>query len=137
MYILKKIMKSKKGQTLVETALILPVVLLILLGIVEFGRLFCNYLVVSNASREGARYASLSKTDAEVKQKINELVSAAGISQDDITISFSNGEDIRIPGESIEVRVDYDHNLITPIVGPIISDSGVIKLTSATRMRVE
>ncbi|HPD01593.1 MAG TPA: TadE/TadG family type IV pilus assembly protein, partial [Acetivibrio sp.] len=43
---------------MVETALILPIVVLLLTGIIDFGILFNNYLVITNASREAARNAA-------------------------------------------------------------------------------
>ena len=51
--------RNSKGQSLVETALVLPLLLLIVFGTIEFGRVFNAYLVVSNASREGARAAAV------------------------------------------------------------------------------
>ena len=48
--------ERQKGQALIEFALVLPVLLVILLGIVEFGLILYNQHVITNASREGARY---------------------------------------------------------------------------------
>jgi Flp pilus assembly protein TadG len=50
---------SQQGQALIETALAMPVLLLVLFGIIEFGIALARYQVVTNASREGARAASL------------------------------------------------------------------------------
>jgi len=49
--------QKDSGQTLVEFALVLPLLLLLLFGIVEFGRIFHAKLVVTSAAREGARKA--------------------------------------------------------------------------------
>lgn len=51
--------RKEKGQGLVELAIILPLLLIILLGIIDFGRVFYAYVTVTNASREGARYGAL------------------------------------------------------------------------------
>ncbi len=51
--------RKEKGQSLVELAIILPLLLLILLGIIDFGRVFYSYVTITNASREGARYGAL------------------------------------------------------------------------------
>jgi Flp pilus assembly protein TadG len=53
---LQKIKAPAKGQSLLEFALMLPLLLLIVLGIIEFGRIFLLYTEASNAAREGARY---------------------------------------------------------------------------------
>jgi hypothetical protein len=50
---------TQSGQALIETALALPVLLLILFGVIEFGIALARFQVVTNASREGVRAASL------------------------------------------------------------------------------
>lgn len=52
-------MRSERGAELIEFALTLPLLLLLVLGIIEFGFLFQEYEVVTNAAREGARIGSL------------------------------------------------------------------------------
>lgn len=59
-----------RGATIVEFALILPLILGILLGILEFGWMIKNYLTLANATREGARIASVGRTIAETKSRI-------------------------------------------------------------------
>lgn len=54
-----------KGQSLVEFALVLPFLLLILLGAVDLSRAFQTYVVVTNAAREGARWAGTHPTDTD------------------------------------------------------------------------
>ena len=49
---------KERGQSLIEIAIILPILLLLLLGVAEVGMGLRNYLVVVNANREGARYAA-------------------------------------------------------------------------------
>lgn len=51
--------RSDEGAQLVEFALVLPLLLLIVLGIAEFGFIFQRYQVITNAAREGARMAML------------------------------------------------------------------------------
>lgn len=52
-----------RGQALVELALILPILLLILLAAIDFGRVLFSWIEVTNAAREGAAYAILNPTD--------------------------------------------------------------------------
>lgn len=52
-------LRSERGAELVEMALVLPVLLMVLVGIVEFGFMFQRFLVLSNAANEGARVAIL------------------------------------------------------------------------------
>lgn len=51
--------KEERGQSLVEFALILPILVLFILGIIDFGFIFFNYLTVEEASRDAVRYAVL------------------------------------------------------------------------------
>jgi len=59
-----RLLKNEKGQSLVEFALVLPVLMMILLGIIEFGWLFNAQITLTSAAREGARvYAIEGKVD--------------------------------------------------------------------------
>lgn len=55
--LIKRMRKSEAGQSMVEMALVLPILLLLIGGIMDFGWLFYNQLALTNAAREGARYA--------------------------------------------------------------------------------
>jgi len=103
---------SESGQALVEFALVVPIFLLLLLGIVEFARAWNIYEVLTDAGREGARNAvvdnSLMTADG-VKALVVEAGQRAGITIDpaDITITgFRAGR-----GETATVRIEYDHEL--------------------------
>ena len=49
---------DERGQSIVEMAIALPLLLLLTMAVVDFGRAYNNYIVVTNASREGARFGS-------------------------------------------------------------------------------
>lgn len=55
---MRKIISSNRGVSAVEFALVLPLLLVILFGIIEFGAVLYNQAVITNASREAARYAA-------------------------------------------------------------------------------
>lgn len=65
--------KSQEGQAIIEFALVLPILLLVLGGIIEFGILFYNKQVISNASREGVRagIVNLKDKDTGIKKPIH------------------------------------------------------------------
>lgn len=126
-------LKSKKGQSLVETALIMPVIILILTGIIDFGMMFNNYIVVSNASREGARSAAVGATDAQIKTVVNTVTST--LDKNKITISISPAGTLRKKGDEVVVTVKYDYSLITPVVSGILG--GPVKMKGTAAMRVE
>ena len=53
----KRFLRTEKGQAMVEFALVLPLLIALLCGIIDFGWLYYNQITLSNAAREGARYA--------------------------------------------------------------------------------
>lgn len=68
--------KREKGQSAVEFALVLPILLLIVCGILDFGWLFYNQLSVENACREGARVGCVNAQDAQLYQIVTDKVEA-------------------------------------------------------------
>lgn len=73
---IRKIWKRHEGQSLVEFALILPVFLILLFGVVEFGLLLYNQHVITNASREGARYGIVVRSPRRTVEEIEAVVDA-------------------------------------------------------------
>jgi hypothetical protein len=77
-------LRRTEGQSLVELALILPLLLLMFAGLVEVGAALRNYLVVVNANREGTRFAARGRwfdSVDEVQEIFGRVVAAAGIEQ--------------------------------------------------------
>ena len=68
-----------EGQNLVEFALLLPVLMYILMGIMQFGLIFAVYLTLNNAVREGARWASIYVYDNSVSQSSNDTARNDGL----------------------------------------------------------
>ncbi len=62
---LRRITTSQRGSAAVEFALVLPVLIVLLFGIIEFGIILYNKAVITNASREGARYGIVFRTPGE------------------------------------------------------------------------
>ncbi len=126
--------RKNKGQSLVETALLLPVILLLLTGIIDFGLLFNNYLVVSNASREGGRAAAIGSTDAQVRAVVNN--DTASLDPANLTVTITPSESTgRRSGDAVTVTVQYRYSMITPVIAAIVP--GPINLNTSTTMRCE
>jgi Flp pilus assembly protein TadG len=72
---------GERGAELVEFALTLPLLMFVLLGVIEFGFVFHEYEVVTNAAREGARLAVLPSgyDDTAIKARVNAYLTAAGL----------------------------------------------------------
>ena len=123
-------LKSERGAELIEFALIFPLLLLVLLGIIDFGFLFQRYEVLTNATREGARIAVLpGYSDADVKSRICAYLTSGGVPTTGcpnpawITVTTENLAVPSGPPLSVKrVNVAYGHNFM--FIGPIIGLMG-------------
>ena len=79
----------RRGATLVEFAFIVPWLLLILLGIIEFGWYARNQLAIANATREGARAASIGRTEPDIKTRVVNAAKPVTITTENVTVSYS------------------------------------------------
>ena len=126
-------MRSQKGQSLVETALIIPIILMLLFGIADFGRVFHVYLTLDHAGREAAREASGGSEDSEIKLKI--IDDTSGLDKNKLGISITPGGKVnRVSGSEVTIELTYTVDFLTPFIGQII---GTFNLEDTTVMRVE
>ncbi|MCB2202565.1 pilus assembly protein [bacterium] len=112
-------MRSQKGQSLLEMVLLLPLLLVLVVGALEFGRLFYTKIVITNAAREGAYYLATHPSDynAGTGNAPNTVLAAqaealnSGVDNITVTISAIN---CCTPGSySVEVTVETNvHNLL-------------------------
>jgi hypothetical protein len=127
----------EKGAELIEFALIFPTLLLVILGIMDFGFLFQRYEVVTNAAREGARIAILPGYDGaniqmNVQARVNQYLTAGGL-PGTATVNIGAVQAIDVGGQCINVRpvtVAYNHNFL--FLGPILGLMGGSGLSNKT-----
>jgi Flp pilus assembly protein TadG len=75
-----KLRNNERGAALIEAAITIPIILLIAVGIFEFGRAYQTWQVLTNAAREGARQAILiDKTDDDVQTTVQNYMKAGGL----------------------------------------------------------
>ena len=126
---------TDRGQAVVEFAVILPVLLLILFAILQFGVVFNNYIQVTAAAREGARKAAVSRSlgtsAAETAATSAAKGAAPGLNQSNITVSFPNSPTFA-QGTDVQVQVTYPYAI--SIIGLVVASGN---LSSSTTMRVE
>lgn len=128
--------KTERGQAMVEMALILPILILIVFGIIEFGRIFNTKLIVSNAAREGARYAAVNGNTVNDEQ-IFDVVKNYVPSLDPLKVDphVTPGQSERVRGTAVTVSVYYDVEIVAPVISVITGNP--YKVTAQTTMRVE
>jgi Flp pilus assembly protein TadG len=133
--VLKRSTKNQQGQAVVEFAVILPVLLLVLFSILQFGIVFNNYIQVTAAAREGARKAAVSRGLGAAGAKSAAITAAKGaapgLNQSKLTITFPNNPSFTA-GTDVVVKVTYPYSI--NILGKVVGSGN---LSSSTTMRVE
>jgi Flp pilus assembly protein TadG len=122
-----------RGSAVVEMAVMLPILLLILFGITEFGRAWMTVNIMNTAAREGARLAVVTAPEVPaVVARVTEVLGAAGITATSVTVSGPAPTD---PSRRVCVSVAVNFTVIPGTVLGVFS--GTIPLHASTTMRHE
>lgn len=138
---------AQRGSSLVETSIVMVVLLLVLFGIIDFGRLMYTYAFVAQLAREGARYAIVrgsqctlltncpNVTSAQIAtyvQSLSEGATTASAISSSTTWTCPNGQtSSETPGCTANVTVSYTFNPIFPYI-----KIGSLQLSSTSQMVV-
>ena len=123
--------ESIRGQSLVEFALVLPVFLLLLIGVTEFGRAWMTRNILTGASREAVRIAAVQGNAATALSRANNILSSAGISGASVNIA-----DDGTPYGTCSVTVSYPFPVSVAGFLPGLSGTS-FTLSTSTTMRKE
>jgi len=149
--------RDQRGAVVVEFALIVPMLLLIVFGILDFGYMLNRNTIVSNASRDGARTASLDGSFADICTTVRSELQESGIFVPaNCTATTGNTiikidckkldntacgatsttyDTLAVSGATAIVTVTYTYTWITPLIGQLFGSTEVF--TQTTQMRVE
>lgn len=144
--------RDQRGVVAVEFALVMPVLLLLVFGVIECGFMLNRDMIVGNASRDGARLASLNGTYDEIRDTIASELQLSGIRTDDpatdieicikpdasatcTDMSAGTYDAAATSGATTLVRVSHRHAFLTPFVTTVLGDA--VTLEQSTEMRVE
>jgi Flp pilus assembly protein TadG len=125
--------REESGQSMVEFVLVAPVLLTVVIGLVQFGIMFQNYVEVAAAARAGARIASVGRVNGSATAKAGATTEAQNAAKDldktklKVTVTSSWAQ-----GSPVTVTVTYPYSLA--LYGMPVS-SGT--LSSSTTMRLE
>jgi len=133
-------LRDRRGSSVVEFAMVLPLLLILVSGIIEFGLILYDKVVITNASREGARYGivvqSPSVTAAQITGVVNNYCSTYLVSATNnspvTTVTNAGGAFQTL----LKVQVTYNYgffvlpNLVKSLTGPIV-------LSATTSMNME
>jgi Flp pilus assembly protein TadG len=144
--------RGTRGQSLVELAIVAPVLLVLVCGIIEFGMALKSYISLTSATREGARFASAGNqpgayplncdgvTETTAVGKL--CASMDGLDTADLTavsVTYPSGNS---RGNKVKVQADYTYNFVTPIGDMLTFFTGgafpdFLGLSTDTSMRIE
>jgi hypothetical protein len=125
---------------LVEFALTLPLLLLIIVGIFDFGLAFQQLGVVTNAAREGARMAVLpGYSSTDIEGRVTAYLEAGGVTATPQIEVIPHPPDADTPFATMEVsvRVDYTFKYVAPFAQMFGGTFGTVTLPARSTMRTE
>ena len=117
----RRLLRERSGQNLVEFALVVVMLLLLVVGIVEFGRVWNLYQILANASREGARLAALPNgftTAAAVNASVQGYLATGNVNPAKAVITIGGAGVDGGTGSQVSVTVSYPYSFL--YVGPVI-----------------
>ena len=152
---------NQRGQAVIELALTLPLLLLVVFGIIDFGFMFQRYESVTNAAREGARLGILQSSAGynatEAHNRAISYLQASGLNGTRPRMRRRDGEELDVrraddaapvpivgstPAKTVDqvtmiVEYDHEYSFVGPIMNLFGSGLGSIRLRSASIMRKE
>jgi Flp pilus assembly protein TadG len=119
-----RLLLGQRGTSIIEVAIVFPVLMLVVLGIFDFSRMFYCRLTMQHAVREAVRFAVTGNTTLDqdgkpraradaIKTKIQENAMDLDVEVDKIVISPSNGGG---PGEVVTVQAGFSYEFLTPLI---------------------
>ena len=138
---------SERGVALLEVALTLPILLLVAIGIFEFGRAYQTFQILTNAAREGARIAVLPGIDDDaVEERVQEYLAAgqlADADEADVTIDRDTEIDIgddTASASTVEVEYPFTFMVLQGLANLVVDGSTAgepLTMTTSATMRNE
>lgn len=139
--------RGKRGQSLVELAISLMVILMLLSGAVDFGMALFSYTTLRDAAQEGALYASMNPPGTSTALKaIRERVRAAGGNSGPVDLSNFTDAQINVflvpsgalacegstggTPNGVQITLTYDYPIVMPLLGTVLG-SQTIPLTAS------
>ena len=123
--------KGQRGSEILEYALVLPILMVLVMGIMDFGLIFFSYETLESAVREGARVGVIDPTDqANIASAVRGQT--IGLNQSALNIGVS------YPGSNlIQVSATYDAPIFSGFITQFFSGNSSVTLRSSSRMSIE
>lgn len=125
--------KNERGQAMVELALVLPLLLLILAGIFDIGRVIYTTMNLNEVTEQTVRLGGLGQSDSAMTQYAVDHVNVKDPSLLEVDITPTDGN--RVSGGYVKVTLKYPITFVTPIISQLFSNP--IMLAANSTIRVE
>ncbi len=136
---LKPSNRRERGQSMVEFALLLPIFLVVIFIIVDFGVGISRWVILTNSTREGARLGAVGASTTDITDKVTST-SMGLLDPADVDVYYLDKDGNGSPGDrgdSVVVESDYEYGLITPLSAFLGLAFDSIDFHSCTDMRLE
>jgi Flp pilus assembly protein TadG len=137
----RRLLRSERGAEVIEMAIVLPLLLLLIMGIVEFGFIFQRYVVLTNAAVEGARVATLpGYSDDDAVARVQSYAVNGGIADpvnaEVTSVALPGAGGGTWPGRQVTATHVYTFRYVGPIAGLFGGATpGAITITARSTMR--
>ena len=126
----RNLLTQQQGQSLVEFALLLPILVVVMFGTVELGRLWMTMNLLTGAAREGARVAAVTAPNvAQVQSAANNVLAAVNITGATVTVVGPNASN------TVIVTVQLNYTVLTGAIVPGLNRT--LQLSRSASMRWE
>jgi len=127
----RSLKRNEQGQTMVEFTLVLPVLVVVLLGIIQFGITFNNYVALTDAVRAGARTAAVSRlSSTPTTDTVNRVKNASGdLDSTKVSVAVTS---TWVHGDDVTVTATYPYSI--SLLGVVVASGN---LSSTTTERIE
>lgn len=126
----RKHIRRERGQSLVEAALALPVVIMLMLGLLDLGRAYFALVELNDAADEAATYAALDYTDT-ASMRVRAVQSANNVTLNPADVILS-GPPAHGIGQPVTVTVSFSMTLFTPFVSQLLEGDVLVLRGRAT-----
>jgi Flp pilus assembly protein TadG len=143
---MRRRMMNERGAALLEAAITIPIILLISVGIFEFGRAFQTWQVLTNAAREGARIAVITgTTDEQIRTRVRDYLDGGGLPlarSTSVVIDVDRAVPLGTSNASrIIINYPFDFMMLNPVVRLVTPGSdtgaGALPMGATALMRNE
>ncbi len=131
MFMNKRFISQEKGQSLVEFALLLPLLLFMICGIIDFGRVMYTHMQLNLVTQEAVRLGGLGRSDAYIKQYTLDHVN----DPTKVIVTITPSETLRNSGDYVKVSLEQQIEYITPLMSTVLPSP--YRVVTESTIRVE